>query len=111
MRTFDFIGSPAAAAEIGARIKRLRLRANLTQQQLAGMTGASLSSVRRLESSGQGTLELVLRMAQALHVMDQFEQLFIEPALSIAEVERNAVLMQRQRARTATRRPNVRAAP
>lgn len=84
---------------MGGRIKRLRLAHNLTQQQLADMVQSSLSSVRRLESQGQGGFELLVRVAQALQVVDQLEPLFAPPLQSIAQIERAAQLALRQRAR------------
>ena len=68
----------AVCAELGARAKRVRLQRNITQQQLAAMTNSSLSSIRRLEAQGQGTLALLVGVAQALQVSDQLESLFNE---------------------------------
>lgn len=81
------------------RIKRLRLARNLGQQQLAEMTQSSLSSVRRLEADGQGSLEFVVRVAQALQVVDQLNDWFEQASLSIADAEREQAINQRQRAR------------
>ena len=103
MRSFIFLSSTAISAELGERVRQLRLRANLTQQQLAGMAGASSSSVRRLEASGQGTLDMLVRVAQALQVSAQLEALFASPASSIADAERLAQAPVRQRARAPRR--------
>jgi transcriptional regulator with XRE-family HTH domain len=99
MRTFAILPPQAICKEFGERIRQLRLRGNLTQQQLAQMTGASLSSIRRLEGAGQGTLELLVRVSQALQVITQLDGLFVPPPPSIAEMERLAVQPVRQRAR------------
>ena len=77
----------------------MRLAKNLSQQQLADMTQSSLSSVRRLEAHGQGGLEFIVRVAQALQKVEQLEGLFTQPVQSIAQVEREQFLAQRQRAR------------
>ena len=84
---------------LGARIRRTRLAANLTQAQLAAMVGASLSSIRRLEASGQGTIDLLLRIAIALQASAPLAQLFAPPPPSIAQAEQLAALPTRQRAR------------
>jgi transcriptional regulator with XRE-family HTH domain len=99
MRAFIFLSAAAIAAEFGSRIRQLRLHANLTQQQLADMAGASLSAIRRLEVAGQGNIELLVRVAQALQATAQLEALFAMPAPSIAELERLALAAPRQRAR------------
>ena len=63
------------------------------------MAQSSLSSVRRLEAHGQGGFEFVVRIAQALQVVDQLNALFSSPVESIAQVELEESLAKRQRAR------------
>lgn len=61
-------------AEIGSRIKSLRLRKNLTQQQLSKATALSLNSIKFLESGKAKihTLIAVLRELGALEALDNF---------------------------------------
>ena len=99
MRTFDLISADAVCAQLGSRIKRIRLSRNLSQQQLADMAAASLSSVRRLESHGQASMALVVRVAQALQVVAQLDNLFTEDVQTIAQAEHAALVAVRQRAR------------
>ena len=99
MRTFIISSSTAICSELGQRCKVLRLTRNLTQKQLADMTGASLSSVRRFEVQGQGSLELFVKITQALQVVQQLEPLFSQQEASIADIEKQQAAMQRQRAR------------
>lgn len=92
--------SPEAICRmLGERIRALRLARNISQQELAKMSGASLSTVRRLEASGQGSLQLVVQAAQALHAVPGLESLFALPARSIAEAEAAVQATARQRAR------------
>ena len=100
MRTFNLLSAQGICEQLGSRIRLLRLARNLSQQQLAEMTQSSLSSVRRLEAVGQGSLEFVVRIAQALQVVDQLNDWFEQPSLSIADVERTQATQLRQRART-----------
>jgi transcriptional regulator with XRE-family HTH domain len=93
------LSSDAVCAELGARIKRLRLMRNLSQQDVADMVLASLSSIRRLESHGQGSLLLLVRVANAVQAVGQFDSLFNEPIQTIAQAEREEVLAMRKRAR------------
>jgi transcriptional regulator with XRE-family HTH domain len=99
MRTFNLLSSQSICSELGGRIKRLRLAQNLGQQQLADMTQSSLSSVRRLEAQGQGSLQFIVRVLQALQAVEQLEGLFEQPVQSIAQAEREQSLALRQRAR------------
>jgi transcriptional regulator with XRE-family HTH domain len=100
MRTFNLKSSNAVCAELGRRIKRIRLMRNLSQQELANMTLASLSSIRRLESQGQGSLLLFVRVASALQAVDQLDSLFNERIQTIAQAELEEALALRKRART-----------
>lgn len=77
----------------------IRLAKNLTQQQLSDMVGASLSSLRRFEAQGQGSLEMFVKITQALQVVHQLEPLFTQQDASIAELEKQQALHQRKRAR------------
>lgn len=99
MGTFKLLSSERICAVLGARVKRLRLARNISQQQLAQMTQASLSSVRRLEAQGHANFDFVVRVAQALQAGEQFDALFAQPTTSIAEAERSLAQTQRQRAR------------
>jgi transcriptional regulator with XRE-family HTH domain len=99
MRTFNLLSSEAVCAELGARVKRLRLMRNLSQQEVANMTLVSLSSIRRLESHGQGSLLLLVRVANAVQAVGQFDSLFNEPIQTIAQAEREEALSLRKRAR------------
>jgi len=99
MRTFIISSSAAICSQFGKRCKVLRLMRNLTQKQVANMTGASLSSVRRFEVNGQVSLDLFIKIAQALQVVQQLEPLFVQQEASIADIEKQQAAMQRQRAR------------
>jgi len=85
----------------------LRLARNLSQAELAAMTGSSLSSIRRLEARGQGTLVLLVRVVQALQAGTQLESFLVQPTLSIADVERAVAATRRQRAGVPRKRSDV----
>ncbi|MBI5062709.1 MAG: helix-turn-helix transcriptional regulator [Desulfatitalea sp.] len=60
--------------EIGRRIRALRLRKNMTQQELARAAALSLNAIKAVET-GKGkllTLIAVLRELGALEALDQF---------------------------------------
>ncbi len=98
MGTFDLLTHQEICIELGQRCRHLRLQANLSQFELAKRAGASLSSIRRLESCGQATLELLVRVVQVLHLSHHLENLLVLPVLSIADAERDANTIKRQRA-------------
>jgi transcriptional regulator with XRE-family HTH domain len=95
-----FLESPESICRtVGERARALRLARNLSQRELARMTGASLSSIRRLESGGQGGFDLVARVAVALQATDGLEPLFRLPRDTIARAEAAAQATRRKRAR------------
>lgn len=104
MGTIDLLTPEEVCREVGARCRALRLARNFGQAELAAMTGSSLSSIRRLEARGQGTLLLLARVAQALQAAQQFESFLVPPVTRIADVERAAVARRRMRAGTPRKR-------
>lgn len=107
MGTLDLHTPEEICGLLGDRCRALRLERNLSQAELAAMAGSSLSSIRRLEACGQGTLLLLARVAQALQVAHQFEPFLVLPAVRIADVERKAALVARRRAGRPRRRPGT----
>jgi len=101
MGTIDLLTPEELCAELGRRCRVLRLAHNISQAELAARSGSSLSSIRRLEAKGQGTLELLVRVAQSLQVTSQFESFLIQPVLTIADAERSEAAHSRRRARGA----------
>lgn len=89
----------AICRTLGERVRALRLARNLSQQELADMGGVSLSTVRRLEASGQGSVLLLVQVALALGAADGLQELFALPARTIAELDAATQATQRQRAR------------
>jgi len=71
---FYALSDAAIEQELGHRIKGLRLRKNITQNELAKATTLSLNTIKALES-GRGklsTLIAVLRELGALNDLDSF---------------------------------------
>lgn len=98
MGTIDLMTPEEICRELGTRCRALRLARNLGQVELAAMTGSSLSSIRRLEARGQGTLLLLARVAQALQAAHQFESFLVASSMRIADLERATAVTQRRRA-------------
>lgn len=62
--------------EIAQRIKALRLEQNLSQQGLCDRSDVTLASLRRFERTGLIAFDSLLRLANALGRLDDFEDLF-----------------------------------
>lgn len=83
---------------LGQRVRAQRLAQGLPQRELAQMAGLSLGALRKLESSGQSSLETLVRAVQALGLVDELEGLFVLKRQSIAQMEQAEAASQRQRA-------------
>ncbi len=72
---------------IAENIKRLRKRKKITQKELAKRSGVSLGSIKRFEQSGEISLCSLTKIALALGVENELEDLFENvPFASIEEV-------------------------
>lgn len=73
--------------DIAQKIVRLRKRKKNTQKQLAARSGVSLGSLKRFEQSGEISLQSLTKIAIALDVENELEDLFNNvPFASIEEV-------------------------
>ena len=62
--------------DIAQKIVRLRKRKKITQKQLAVRSGVSLGSLKRFEQSGEISLQSLTKIAIALDVENELEDLF-----------------------------------
>lgn len=83
---------------LGQRVRAQRLAQGVAQLELAQMAGLSLGALRKLESSGQSSLETLVRVVQALGLVSELEDLFVLKRQSIAQMENAAAASRRQRA-------------
>ena len=73
--------------DIAQKIVRLGKRKKITQKQLALRSGVSLGSLKRFEQSGEISLQSLTKIAIALDVENELEDLFNNvPFASIEEV-------------------------
>ena len=73
--------------DIAQKIVRLRKRKKITKKQLAARSGVSLGSLKRFEQSGEISLQSLTKIAIALDVENELEDLFNNvPFASIEEV-------------------------
>lgn len=74
---------------LALRLKKLRKRRSLSQQQLSERSGVSYGSLKRFESTGQISLLSLTKLALALNCADELRSLFTSVAYnSIEEVVR-----------------------
>ncbi len=61
------------------REKKFRKRKNMTQVSLAKRSGVSYASIRRFEKTGEISLKSLLKIANALDCLEDFNQIFETP--------------------------------
>lgn len=83
---------------MGTRLRAQRLAQALSQRDLAQMAGLSLGALRKLEHDGQCSLETLIRVIQALGLVEELEDLFLLKRQSIAQMEQAEADSQRKRA-------------
>lgn len=72
---------------IADRIRTIRKRKKLSQERLSQKSGVSLGSVKRFERSGEISLISLTKIAYALEISNELEDLFSQvPPQSIEEI-------------------------
>ena len=75
--------------EIAGRAKELRLQKRLKRTSLSEMSGVSVSSIKRFETTGEVAFASLLQIANALGVLDEFATLFtVEKPMTLSELEK-----------------------
>ena len=73
--------------DIALRHRILRKQAGFSQSELAKRSGVSLGSLKRFEATGQISLESLLKLAELLNRLDDFESL-LKPIENLKEIEK-----------------------
>lgn len=72
-------------SKIGARLKSIRLKQNITQESLAISANISLSSVKKIENGEIKSFDSLLRVLRVLGKLDIFQPMVDEESLSPSE--------------------------
>jgi transcriptional regulator with XRE-family HTH domain len=101
MLDFNFANHVEVRLELGQRLRAQRMLMDLSQQELAERAGLSKGTISNLESAGQGTLESLVRVVQALGLVHELQELFVPKLATIAHLQAVEQPMRRR----VTRRP------
>jgi putative transcriptional regulator len=105
MRLTTHLIDAAILQELGARLGRRRIDANLTQAQLAQEAGVSKRTLERMEAGRSTDFVMLVRVLRALKLMDGLESLI--PDLPPSPI---ALLKHQGRERQRVGRPRGKAA-
>ena len=64
--------------DLASRVKNIRKRRSITQQQLSYMSGVSYGSIKRFETSGEISLYSLIRITRTLDIIDEIDNLFTQ---------------------------------
>ena len=71
-----------SACDIAANIKKVRLKQNMSQLELADKSGVSISSIKRMEDGELKNFESIIRALRTLGMLDVFIPLVEDEQLS-----------------------------
>ena len=80
-KPFDFL------EEIASRHKALRKQAGFSQAELAKRSGVSLGSLKRFETTGQISLDSLLKLVHVLNRLNDFD-LILKPIENLKAIEK-----------------------
>ena len=94
----QFLTPKETAIEIANRAKQCRIRMEFTQKELAERSGVSFGSVKRFEQKGEISFQNLLKIAQVLRSMEDFDLLFqSKPYRSLDEmIEMKSVAIRKR---------------
>ena len=73
--------------EIASRHKIIRKQAGFSQSELAKRSGVSLGSLKRFETTGQISLESLLKLTEILNRLNDFDMI-LKPLDNLKEIEK-----------------------
>ncbi len=85
MEDLYLLSDTAILKQIGEKLKAIRLKQNITQQSLSVSSGVPLSTLRRIENTGSGSSESLLRLMRELGMLDMLHPLTEQDQLSPQE--------------------------
>ena len=76
------LADPIITQKIGEKLKKTRLKQNITQTNLAEEAGISLSTLKKMENGDISSCDSLLRMLRTLGLLDVLQPLVEEEQLS-----------------------------
>lgn len=76
------MSDPAIVKEICQNLKQIRLNKNISQEELANLSGLNRVTISRLEAGRAATLLTVIQILRALDKLEVFNAFITEPEIS-----------------------------
>ena len=81
----DFVSVPTESKttnDLVERFKKRRKELKLSQKELSNRSGVSYASIRRFESNGEISLTSLIKLANAIDCLNDFDELFKNAKIS-----------------------------
>lgn len=89
--------------ELGQRIKEIRIKRSLTQQELAQNAGVSFSTIARIENGTSVNMENYMRILRILNLLQNFDLLVPEQQIAPEDILERTPRRQRASKRKSER--------
>jgi len=90
------MSDPAIVRELGSQMKKLRLVANLSQQQLAERSGLYRSTISEIENGRTASLLSFIQLLRGLGRLELFDLLLETPEVSPLNLARESGLIRKR---------------
>jgi transcriptional regulator with XRE-family HTH domain len=97
----EAMADPAIVKEIGGSLRQIRLNKNLSQEQLAEMSGVNRITISRMESGRAATMLTIVQVLRALNKLDILNAFREEPQVSPLHLLK---IQEKQRLKASPRR-------
>jgi ribosome-binding protein aMBF1 (putative translation factor) len=98
--TFEYMTLAELAAELGTRVRDLRVRHRFSQDELAAQAGLGVRAIRDLERGKGSTVESLLKVLKALDSLEGLSYLAPRPSVDpIALLKQRAPLTRVRKSR------------
>lgn len=100
------LSDPAIIQEIGKQLKRMRLKNNLTQQELANRSGLFRSTISEIENGRVGSLLSLIQLLRGLNNLELLDGFVVQDELSpLLVAEQQAKMRKRASSKSNTNKP------
>lgn len=101
------LSDPAIVEELGKQLKRMRLKNNFTQQELADRSGLFRSTISEIENGRVGTVLSLIQLLRALNSLELLEAFVVKEELSpLMVAEQQAKMRKRASGKHKTTKPD-----
>jgi len=100
------LSDPAIVQEIGKQLKRMRLKNNLTQQELANRSGLFRSTISEIENGRISSVLSLIQLLRGLNNLELLDNFVVQEELSpLMVAEQQAKMRKRASGKNNTTKP------